>query len=274
MIRREWVAVWVVACVLTPGSTRALAQGVIGGVVGGVNLGMGPNGQPYTVTQTTTTVQRLYDGTTITRTTTTKRARDSQGRTYQQNEMKPVGALQTIINFNVFDPVARVQMSWNSQNKQVTVFHMPEPKPPVARPVQPAATAGNTGSGVGAVTGGVMAGVAAPPQILRTLPDTSGRPKVQTERLDGKTIAGVYAEGRRTTTTYPVGYFGNDRPLVTTQEIWTSRELGMVLMTINDDPRTGVGTMETTDLNQSEPDPALFQPPEGYTVRDQNPQVQ
>jgi hypothetical protein len=45
-------------------------------------------------------------------------------------------------------------------------------------------------------------------------------------------------------------------------------------MTVNDDPRTGVRTMETTELDQSEPDPALFQAPEGYTVRDQNPVVQ
>jgi hypothetical protein len=229
------------------------------------------------VTQTTTTVQRLYDGTTITRTTTVKRARDSQGRTYNQNEtdngMAMGGSRQPVLFFNVFDPVARVTMSWSSQAKQVTVFHMPEPKPPVARAAPVKGTPGAQTSGIGAVAGGISGGVA-PPQILRTLPDTSGRPKSQTERLDGKTIAGVFAEGRRTTTTYPVGYFGNDRPVVVTQETWTSRELGLVLMTVNDDPRTGVRTMETTELDQSEPDPALFQAPEGYTVRDQNPVVQ
>jgi hypothetical protein len=34
----------------------------------------------------------------------------------------------------------------------------------------------------------------------------------------------------------------------------------------SDDPRTGKRSRELVDLSQSEPDPATFQPPEGYEV--------
>jgi hypothetical protein len=35
---------------------------------------------------------------------------------------------------------------------------------------------------------------------------------------------------------------------------------------VTDDPRTGKRTRELVELSQSEPDPATFQPPEGYEV--------
>jgi hypothetical protein len=45
--------------------------------------------QPYTMTQKTTTVQKLVDGTTITRITILKEAHDSQGRIYRQTKWIP-----------------------------------------------------------------------------------------------------------------------------------------------------------------------------------------
>jgi hypothetical protein len=59
-----------------------------------------------------------------------------------------------------------------------------------------------------------------------------------------------------------------------THETWVSEELMLAVMQIDDDPRTGVRTMELTDIERGEPDPALFQVPEGYTVKDQYPNQQ
>jgi hypothetical protein len=44
------------------------------------------------------------------------------------------------------------------------------------------------------------------------------------------------------------------------------------MRSVTDDPRNGKTTTEVTDLQQTAPDPTLFQPPTGYTIRDTNPQ--
>jgi hypothetical protein len=285
-----WIAVWVVSLASATGTAQTV---MVGGVVGGIgSAGSAVGGapvQPYTATRKTTTVQKLFDGTTITRVTTAKEARDSQGRTFHQQttNMETSGSQRPPVFFcTVVDPVERVTLSWSTQGKVVTRFHMPEPltqaqiqaraqaqpRPPV---VQGSVIAGTT---AGAVSGGVAsgAGQAALEQIpgLRTLPDARLVPKMRREQLDGKTIAGVYARGTRFTTTYPVGSIGNDRPIAVVQETWTSPDLRIVVLSINDDPRTGLRTTELTDLDRDEPDPALFKAPEGYTIQEQRQNTQ
>jgi len=210
--------------------------------------------EPYTANRKTTRVQALANGATITNETTGKEARDSSGRTYHENQMETqlgfAGQAPTYSNFNVVDPVSRVTISWNSNSKEASVFHMSDP---------------------------VQARTSLPPSASSTatvqLPRIS-RPahrRGETEDLGTKTINGVNAHGTRTTQTYPAGSMGNDQPITVTHEMWVSRELGLVVMQIDDDPRTGVRTMELTDIERGEPDPALFEAPEGYTVKDQNP---
>jgi hypothetical protein len=101
--------------------------------------------------------------------------------------------------------------------------------------------------------------------------DPNVKPTRQTDKLGGKTIAGVYAEGLRTTLTYPVGYMGNDRPIAVGREIWTAPDLKIIVLTTDNDPRNGLQSTEVTDLVRAEPDPALFLPPEGYTIKDHTP---
>jgi hypothetical protein len=43
-------------------------------------------------------------------------------------------------------------------------------------------------------------------------------------------------------------------------------------MSIRDDPRQGRTTAEIEELHQGDPDPAIFSPPEGYIIKEQNPQ--
>jgi hypothetical protein len=70
----------------------------------------------------------------------------------------------------------------------------------------------------------------------------------------------------RTTETTPSGAVGNDAPLVRTHEVWTAKTIPLLVRSITDDPRTGKQTRELVEFNQGEPDPALFQPPEGYRI--------
>ena len=98
--------------------------------------------------------------------------------------------------------------------------------------------------------------------------------KPQIEDLGMKSINGVEARGRRTTRVIPAGREGNDQPITVTSERWTASDLGLVVMSVNDDPRNGTITMEMTDIEKGEPDPALFQVPEGYTVKDRTPEPQ
>ena len=229
-----------------------------------------PNaGNPYTAVKKTTTIQKLTDGTTLTRESNGTEARDSQGRTMVQSSMAEIQR-QNITRTSVVDPVSRTLTSWFSQGKQATRFHLPDLH-------GAAQQSGPTTTGVGSGSIGAVANVTAPQTtgIVAMTPgparDPKLRPETKTEKLGGKTIAGVYAEGIRLTVTYPVGFFGNDKPIITFHETWRSSDLKIVLFSVDDDPRTGTHISEVTNLDRGEPNPALFQVPEGYTIRDQYP---
>lgn len=62
------------------------------------------------------------------------------------------------------------------------------------------------------------------------------------EQLGSQMIEGVMAEGTRQTMTWPVGAQGNDRPLVSVNESWFSRDLGLPILSKTTDPRSGEHT--------------------------------
>jgi hypothetical protein len=98
------------------------------------------------------------------------------------------------------------------------------------------------------------------------VPDWRKHPK--NEDLGTTTIQGVEAMGSRTTITIPAGAVGNDQPLETTSEIWRAPTIdNLTLRSVQNDPRTGVMTRELVSLTQGEPDPAIFQPPDGYEIK-------
>jgi hypothetical protein len=223
------------------------------GVVAGGGL-RGVTGEPYTATRKTTRVQTLANGTEITHETIVKEARDSNGRTYRESHPElPAGAEgEDFVTVNIFDPTNRVNILWNTRSKQATIFHMPDPaqlRPP---------------------TGTEIPQTQPMVQPLRNAPS----PAPQIENLGIQTINGVAAQGSRVTRIIPAGRQGNDQPITITSETWRSTELKLVIRSINNDPRSGVTTIELTDIQQGEPDPALFQVPEGYTVKEQFPQMQ
>lgn len=88
------------------------------------------------------------------------------------------------------------------------------------------------------------------------------------EDLGTRTVAGVDTVGTRETVTINTGVWGNDRPLVTVREFWQAPNIGVNLLSIVDGPRTGKQTFTLSDVSFSEPDPQLFQIPEGFQVVD------
>jgi hypothetical protein len=246
-------------------STRSQGGGAAAGVLGGaaaVAAGCSEAEsrsqaiEPYTANQKTTTVQTLANGATITRETIAKEARDASGRTLRETVFDfptPGGTVHKQSMFNVFDLVNRVNITWNSQLKEATVFHMPDPNQVRQIPPRPAQS-----------TPAVQL-----PRISRP-----ASPWGQPEDMGTKTIDGLEARGTRMSHTYAVDEIGNDQPLTVTHETWVSVDLGIVVLQIDNDPRTGVRTTELTDIERGEPDQALFQPPEGYTIKDQYPNQQ
>ncbi len=228
--------------------------GGIGGVAGGIQVGFGiqaSTGEPYSALRKSTHVQKLADGTTITQESSRKEARDSNGRTYHESRIEipaqAMGLTSGFTIFNVFDPVNCTQITWTSNSKEATVIHMPTP----GQSRQPTQDS-------------FLTQMPMPP--FKTAP---AMPEI--EDLGTKTINGIEASGKRVTTTIPTGRMGNDRPLKTTNEFWTSLDLRVVVLEINDDPLRGTTTTELTDIDHTEPDPALFHAPDGYTVKDQYP---
>ena len=94
------------------------------------------------------------------------------------------------------------------------------------------------------------------------------RVKPVRESLGKQMIEGVEAEGTRTTTTFPAGMMGNERPINIVSERWYSPELQTVVMSKHSDPRFGETTYRLTNINRSEPARTLFEVPSDYTVKD------
>jgi hypothetical protein len=84
--------------------------------------------------------------------------------------------------------------------------------------------------------------------------------------LGTQSIDGVKAHGVRLTQTIPAGSTGSE--VVLTDEYWYSDDLHMNVMVRHDDPRTGSVTMTLTQATRTDPDPSLFQIPEGYKPAD------
>jgi hypothetical protein len=106
------------------------------------------------------------------------------------------------------------------------------------------------------------------PPIGTSGPLPNGNGFRQHEDLGASNIASIDTHGYRETTTINTGVMGNDRPMVSMREFWYSRELGINLMSIVDEPSSGRQVFTVKDLSTSEPEPGLFGVPGAYTVVD------
>lgn len=205
-------------------------------------------GAPCSGTPTSQSVQTLADGTHITRPAAAreKTFRDSGGRVRTERPLfgrrgDPT-SLSPVALIEVQDPVAGYAYVIDSANHVAHRVAIQARQRPVRAEI-------------------------GPPAGTRTLPDGS---VAVTESLGTKTMSGVTVNGTRTVTTHPAGSrLGNDKPVTTTDEVWWSPQLGMMVSSQS----TGVdGTVQTRsipDLSTAEPDPALFQVPAGYSIVDE-----
>jgi hypothetical protein len=222
---------------------------MIGGVVGGFAFG-GVKGQPYSLVEQTTQIRTLSDGTTMTTHREQHRMRDSEGRT--RTEMGTIKDGQFVVqNVMLMDPVARTMVTMLVRGKTALVTHFPEPKP--MSPPTPEQEAR-------------MAEIRAKAEAYRK--EHPAGLASGYEELQPEMIAGVYATGRQHTLIIPAGREGNDRDIHVVSDTWTSPDLKIQMRNTTDDPRMGKTTMEVTELERNEPDPALFQIPADYKVTD------
>jgi len=96
--------------------------------------------------------------------------------------------------------------------------------------------------------------------------DRALQPQEKSESVGKETIAGLPAEGTRTTTTIPANAIGNERPLDIVREQWYSSDLQIVLRSKRTDPRFGDTTYEVTKIDRAEPASNLFEVPSDYKV--------
>jgi hypothetical protein len=216
---------------------------------------------PFTAEFKATMVQVLASGATISTESTRTQARDGQGRYYEANTGMPQGGRPQITNFHISDPVAGTETRWDSQRKKATVYQLP--------PEDQRHGCWQSESGISKwsypLTPEQRAAEKAPEVSAPvTMPTFSGH-QVH-ENLGTDVIQGLQVHGSRTTFTTPAGQAGNDQPLVRTSEAWYSDEYRLQARWINDDPQQGKTTRELVGFTPGEPDPSLFQPPQGYEV--------
>jgi hypothetical protein len=255
-----------VLAMISVGAAGAQIVPCVSSMAGGMVYGIGETQRniPFSGTTKSSFEQKLADGNAIHTVRQTRQARDSAGRTMTEIEVGCAlgadGQMHDRKNVSVYDPVARTNMNWQVGNdiqpKVVHVLHQPD----LRSASQPMTRAEPSAEELARQQ--AMAAVAKAQQAKT-------RNETRTEDLGVRDFNGVSAHGRRTTRTIPAGEEGNDQPLVVIDETWRSNEMGLTMMAIRDDPRTGRTVTEYEELNMGEPDPAVFQPPAGYKVQEQ-----
>jgi hypothetical protein len=227
-------------------------------------------GAPYSATITNESVQTLVDGNRIVQTSTGTTARDSQGRTRQDTVLPAIGNLSAANGPHlvfIHDPVAQVSYVLNLTERTAQKL----PMPPTA------ATAGGENAAAGPVTANaffIQAGGAAriadaampPPMTIQRAVIGSDQDQVASEDLGSQTMEGVVVNGKRTTRTIPAGQIGNDKPITTVNEVWSSPVLKTIVLSKRSDPRMGEQTFQLTNIVRAEPDPSLFTVPSDFRI--------
>jgi hypothetical protein len=93
-------------------------------------------------------------------------------------------------------------------------------------------------------------------------------PDFRREVLTPQEINGVYAEGTRTTRTIRLEGESSGRVIHVINELWLSPDLRIIVRHIHDDPQSGTVTTNVTEVVRGDPEPSLFQAPQGYEVVD------
>jgi hypothetical protein len=167
-------------------------------------------------------------------------ARDGRGRIHNERRaFVPANVTDApeLEHIHLYDPQTRVSTEIDVRKRTFstrTMNHPPSTVPPTVR--------------YGSPSGGV-------PQN-----DFS-----KEEDLGSQEIEGVTARGVRETQIIPAESSENGRDITITDEYWYSDELRINVLMKHSDPRTGTTAAKVTQILRGEPNPALFEIPEGYS---------
>ena len=270
------------------GDQTLVQGGVAGGVLVHEQQGVGPQiewiaeettfsgkvvkGAPYSGEAITEITRVLQDGNRINRKTTAVLYRDSQGRTRREMRLGAIGpwpvAGESRESIFINDPVANVNymLEPDSRTAQKLPASRWELGPVEGRGESKMVTVVARAGVPGGAGGGAPGHVVVDRKVF-----TQRVPEPKTESLGKRFIEGVQAEGSRSTMTIPAGQIGNERPIEIVSERWYSPELQTVVSSKRIDPLSGDTVFRLTNINRSEPAPALFQVPPGYTVKEATP---
>lgn len=213
---------------------------------GGMHGGKIVTGAPFSAMAVSETTQTLADGNHISRKTQSNLYRDSQGRVRREITLVGFGPLaasgkpKSFVVIN--DPVGGV-----------TYFLHPDEKT-AEKMTKPFANMGGAAR-----------------EAMRNKRSAREQQEIANgtlhqEDLGTQTIAGVTAQGTRTTRTIPAGQMGNEKPITIVNERWYSNDLQMVVMSKRSDPWSGETTFTFTNINRTEPDASYFTVPSDYSV--------
>ena len=231
-------------------------------------------GLPYTLEATIDTVQTLADGNRIVHRQTVHLYRDSNGRTRREETLAAIGpwaasgSPATMVTIQ--DPVSSVSYFLDPQQKMATKL----PSLPKGQGITAMRGGGDgpvtTTVAAAPVDAGFVAAGEGQAMVFGFHTEAGGQvmqPEEKSEDLGKENIAGVLADGTRTTTTIPANAIGNERALDLVREKWYSSDLQIVLRSKQEDPRFGETTYEVTKLDRVEPAASLFEVPSDYTIR-------
>jgi hypothetical protein len=201
---------------------------------------------PFTLMLETEWVKTLGDGGTITLVNKRRIARDSKGRIYQERWLlvPKSGKYESRMNvIQISDPLTHTLYNCfqNARHECVRLHY------------------GDSSAAV----------YKASEDFSGDLPDGAG--SVKHEALGKQLLEGIEASGSRDRITYNPGVFGNDNSMIVERESWYSERLGINMLSINSDPRFGKQTFRATNLTLSEPDPSLFELPQGFKAVERAP---
>ena len=216
---------------------------------------------PYTATATTESTQVLADGNRIVNKTSSFVARDSQGRTRRETDLRRIGTMQVDSPKMVFinDPTTHTQYIFTPGGGEATKVIRSE---------------GNWKEGSQIIDLRATRERRMKEKVVVNVQGAregqqskESAEQVKHEDLGTQTIEGVFAQGKRETVTIFAGEIGNERPIEMVTETWFSPELHTMVLRKHSDPRMGESTYRLTDIKRNEPDASLFQAPAGAKLR-------
>ncbi|MFT3745366.1 MAG: hypothetical protein QM785_13865 [Pyrinomonadaceae bacterium] len=192
-------------------------------------------GQPFSAETVIEDTRMLFDGTLVKNSRTGAIYRDGNGRVRREQPLEMVGGVSIVGSGNkpqklvfIHDFTTRTQYFLDENSKTARKTKMPE------NPSRPG--------------------------------ELEDRPDVKTISDGTKTIDGVTCEQTRTEHEIPAGQVGNEKPLKVVSEKCYSPELQVVIMSLHQDPMSGLHVFKLKNIKRAEPTSDLFAVPSGYRI--------